>query len=249
MDWFVACGRGPGWAGIVVCLGLAIVGCRSVSRSNTDLVQSLGQHSSHPLEPLANSDTVSKRELRIRTADSMAKHGHRREAIALLLSAEAADPNGKPLDRKLAPLLAQEKDFDESLERYRRALQESPDDLELHNNYAWTLMESGQLRQAMRAAEQGLKVDLDDSRLASTLAAIHYRSGDRQAAFDLFRKHCGESGAHHNLALLDIDAGNIPSAIQHASQSIQSSERAHASVELYDALLAYTQASDDVSWR
>ncbi|MEZ6090018.1 MAG: tetratricopeptide repeat protein [Pirellulaceae bacterium] len=85
----------------------------------------------------------------------------------------------------------------------------------MSNNYAWTLMESGRLDEAMAEAIRGLNNDVDNVRLRTTLATIHYRRGDGTQALHHFERALGTTAAHYNLAILDIDSGNFDSARNH----------------------------------
>ena len=166
----------------------------------------------------------SERSLCMETANTVARKGHAVEAIKLYEHAERLDPDAAPLDSKLAPLYAAVGEQDASIERYRRCIKISPNDIELSNNFAWTLMEAQRFDQATAEANRGLQNEPDNARLLSTLAMVHYRQGDQAKALRLFEQAQGSSAAHHNLAILDIDAGKLEAAKKHLQTAKQSKE-------------------------
>jgi len=198
------------------------VGCGSINQNRE----------SDFLKPLASSSTAqaerepmpSERSLCLETAKTVAKQGHTTEAIKLYERAEQLDLAATPLDAELAPLYAEVGKKDAAIERYRRGVERSPSDSELSNNFAWTLMEAGRFDQAIAEANRGLQTDANHVRLRSTLAMIHYRQGDRAGALRHFEQAFGSTAAHHNLAILDIDAGDLDSAKTHLQLAKQSNE-------------------------
>lgn len=215
--------------GVLVTMLLLVVampigsGCSGMKKS----------HDSDFLKPLAASPVASKtkreplpseRTLCMETAKTVASQGHASEAIQLYERAEQLDPSAKPLDVELASLYADVGNHDAAIQRYQRCVARKPDDVELSNNFAWTLMEAQRFDQAITEANRGLQNSPDNVRLRSTLAMIHYRQGDRTAALHQFEQSLGSSAAHHNLAILDIDAGNLDAAQTHLEIAKQSAQ-------------------------
>lgn len=201
------------------------VGCGSVKKNRgSDFLKPLASSSSSEANP-KHEPMPSERSLCMETAKTVAAQGHAMEAIKLYERAEQLDPAAAALDAKLAPLYAEVGKQDAAFERYKRCVQLSPDDTKLSNNFAWTLMEAGRFDQAVDEANRGLQSDPNNVRLRSTLAMIHYRQGDRAGSLQHFQQAHGKTAAHHNLAILDIDAGNLEAAKKHlqiAKQSTQS---------------------------
>lgn len=201
-----------------------------------------------PLGGTASGDATGKpqpnrseRSLCIETAQTVAQQGHAVEAIKLFEHAEALEPTAPPLDAELAPLYADVGNHDAAIERYQRCLQSSPDDAAMSNNYAWTLMEARRFEQAIAEATRGLQHDADNVRLRSTLAMIYYRQGDHGAALQHFAQAQGTPAAHHNLAILEIDAGKLDSARDHLQIAMQSSPPNSPSEALLSALQTQTE--------
>ncbi len=194
---------------------LASVGCQSIR----------GTRSPEFIKPLAAKQDGSEvlyatpkneRELCIRTAAIVASSGHVTEAIKLYENAEQLDSNAAPLDRELAPLYAQAGDAEKSITRYQRAIRYLPNDAELQNNFAWTLLELNRPGQAIQVIETALQKFPENRRLQSTRAIASYHAGDRQDAIRRFTSLYGSSAAYHNVALLDVETGDP----EHAQSSI-----------------------------
>ena len=186
------------------------------------------------LKPLASSllnenetrrePLPSERSLCIETAKTVAAKGHAAEAIKLYERAEQLAPTAAPLDVEIAPLYADVGNQDAAIQRYQRCVQRKPNDVDLSNNFSWTLMEAERFDQAITEANRGLQSDPNNVRLRSTLAMVHYFKGDRAAALKHFEQAHGYTAAHHNLAILDIDAGNLNAAKTHLQIAKQSSQ-------------------------
>lgn len=163
--------------------------------------------------PVSRLDTPkNERDLCIQTAATVAARGHMTEAIALYEQAEKLDASGKSLDRELAPLYAQAGQSDQSLMRYQKAIANNPKDEELRNNHAWTLLEWNRVEEAIETLESAREKFPNNRRLQSTQAIAMYRRGDRAAALAQFTALYGASAAQHNLAMLDIEAGDAKNA-------------------------------------
>lgn len=208
---------------LLTLLPLAI-GCNSIEKDHqSDFLKPFASTESTGAKA-ANQPMPSERALCIETAKTVAAKGHAEEAIKLFERAEELDPTATALDADLAPLYAEVGDHDSAIERYKLCVQRTPDDAELINNYAWTLMEAGRFEQAIAEATSGVQKFPEDTRLRSTLAMVHYRNGDHAKSFQQWELAVGKTAAHHNLALLDIDAGNVDSAREHLRQAKQDPE-------------------------
>lgn len=209
----------------IVCLLSMSIGCTAMKQNReSDLVRPLAGTS--VTDRILNRGKMpSEHSLCMETAKTVAAQGHVDEAIKLYERAQELDPKTPRLDRNLAPLYAQTGDYKNAIACYQRMIQSSPSDPELSNNFAWTLMEAGRFEQAIEEANRGLKIDTDNHRLRMTMAMSCYRAGDHNEAFGHFERVCGPAGAHHNLAILDIDSGNPDSARIHLRMADQLEHR------------------------
>jgi len=213
----------------LVGLTLLSSGCGSFGKDKqTDFLKQFGpvgpQNAEAYSQPMPSEYTLC-----VETAKTVANQGHAVEAIKLYERAEFLKPTAPALDSNLAPLYASTGNHSAAIERYQRCAEQSPQDVELCNNFAWTLMEAGQFTEAVAEATRGLQLDGDNARLQGTLAMIHYRQGDHLKALRGFEKAHGPVAAHHNLSLLEIDSGNLESAKAHlkiANQATESNPKA-----------------------
>ena len=173
-------------------------------------------------------------EVCLETARSVAAAGHAREAILLYEKAEQL--SGEPKHRELAPLYAASGNTTKALERYREAVRYAQDDAELRNNLAWTPMEAGQLEESIEIARQGLLRQPNHPRLKTTSAVAEFKLGNRERAFELFRSVQGEAAAHHNIAMLEIDAGNESAANDRLAQAASHTDHAPETEQFRRAL-------------
>lgn len=210
------------------------VGCSGLKKNRSgEFVKPLASASTDP--KVRRQPMPDERTLCTETAKTVAEKGHAEEAIKLYQRAEELGASLAPLDKQLAPLYAQTGDFDSAVKRYKRLVSTSPQDIELCNNFAWTLMEAQQYGEAIAEARRGLALDAGNKRLHTTLAMIHYRQGDRTAALAQFATAHDTTAAHHNLAVLDIDAGNLRSAREHLRLASEDASQVNPQTE---ALLA-----------
>lgn len=210
------------YAAMMMVAGSLAIGCGSIEKKpEADFLKPLTS-AAPDVAKSKRQPLPSERSLCMQTAKTVASKGHAAEAIKLYEHVEQMDPTADPLDAELTSLYAEVGNHDAAIQRYKRIVERAPGDSDLSNNFAWTLMESGRYDQAIAEATRGLQNDSGNVRLKSTLAMIHYRKGDHTAALRHFSAALGESAAHHNLAVLEIDTGNIDSARAHLQQAMQS---------------------------
>lgn len=213
-----------------------LLGCGSIGRDKQPdflkpFAPSAPQHAKAFSQPLPSDYTLC-----VETAKTVAAQGHAIEAIKLYERAESLNPSAPALDSNLAPLYASTGNLSAAIERYQSCVNQFPKDVELCNNYAWTLMEAGRFPNAVAEATRGLQLDENNSRLLGTLAMIHYRQGDHLRALQGFEKAHGPVAAHHNLSLLEIDSGNLDAAKAHLQFANQANEEHSQSKVLLTAL-------------
>ncbi|MDA7874179.1 pilus assembly protein PilF [Rhodopirellula sp.] len=224
---------------LVLLLPLSL-GCGSIRKDKRqDFLKPFA--SVAPSGERGHSQTIpSDYTLCVETAKTVAALGHAEEAIKLYEHAETLDSAAPSLHSQLAPLYASLGDYFAAIARYQLCTAQSPDDVELCNNFAWTLMEAGQFKQAIAEANRGLQINNHHTRLQATLAMIHYQQGDDAKALQGFERAHGPIAAHHNLSLLDIDSGNLESAKDHLQIARQSPETNGQAEVMLTALEAQT---------
>lgn len=198
---------------------MATAGCQGMrTQKSNDFIEPLAMNNRSVGTEQATPE--SERQLCIQTAKTVAARGHFSEAIALYEQAEKLDSRFPPLDRELAPLHAERGQVEKAVTRYQRAIQATPDDAALWNNFAWTLLESNRSAQAINVVEEALVHFPTHRRLLSTRAVASYRAGDREDAIERFAELYGPSVAYHNIALLDVESGDLANARSAVQQSL-----------------------------
>lgn len=74
--------------------------------------------------------------------------------------------------------------------------------------------------QSMATIDEALSKFPNNRRLQSTRAVALNHDGDRPAAFAEFDTIYGDSAAHHNIAILDLEAGNEGAAHDAVVQAV-----------------------------
>lgn len=149
-----------------------------------------------------------ERELKIIAADEMTKHGLWNAAVDLYRQAESMSPKKPKLDAQLAPALAGAGQFPESIQRYRRLIEDDPRNAALVNNLAFTIMESGDPISAENEFRHALSIDPYHENAVVNLGLLMARQRRYEDALKLLVPAIGEAAAHHNLGVIAIDCGD-----------------------------------------
>lgn len=180
-----------------------------------------------------HNGAINKRALRdeqklcAETAKTLANAGHAKEASLLYEKAESLSNNKLNFDHELSSLHASLGNHDQAIQRYNKVLKKNVDAATV-NNYTWTLLEANRIEDAYRSVTEGLRRFPNDERLKSSLAVIEYRRGNLDHAFKTFEELVGASAAHHNLAVLAIDSGDIAEGKKHLDLAMQHSNGKNA---------------------
>lgn len=217
----------------VFLIGLSFAGCSGFGKPKSDPF--LKPLVAGPDQTLV-SGNQDERQLCLETAKSVAAKGHAVEAIKLYEKAESLGEHLETLDLELAALYAQIGRTDEAVIRYRRLIDRRTATPSTFNNLAWTLIESGRYGEATTAIEQGLSEFPENERLESAQAVVAYHLGDRQTALTQFASLYGQTSAHHNLAVLDLENGRLEQAMEHIERATQDPGCPSESIALRDSL-------------
>jgi Flp pilus assembly protein TadD len=176
------------------------------------------------------------RELCLIAADQMSEAGHWDDAVELYLKAESLAPKKPKLDAKLAPAFAGAGKYAESTSRYRRLLETAPNDAELRNNFAWTLMESGDVVRAEEEFRTAMRLSPHESRAAVNLGVLLARQKRYDEALAILTSSIGEPAAHHNIGVVAIEAGDEATAVRAFEKAVSLPGAPKASVEFLASL-------------
>lgn len=239
--------RDSGWGRVLgTCVVLVLLslsnGCSPWSKSKLFDVKSFSRSSPRTsskaevkVKPLSNSE---QRKLCLATAEQLAQSQHWSEAAQLYLKAESLGKPGQALDRELAPVLAANGQYPESIERYRRLLEKNPNEAALEVNFAWTLMEAGNLAEAEEHLRNVLRREPKNEVARMNLGTLLAKAGRTAEAYDAFQVVVGESAAHHNIGVLMLDLGERELAKQAFENALACSDCAAQTQQFLAALSA-----------
>jgi tetratricopeptide (TPR) repeat protein len=177
-----------------------------------------------------------ERALAITTADQMAKSGYFEEAVELYRQAETLGPKELMLDAQLAPALAGLGKYPESLARYRRLIEANPKDASLRTNFAWTLMESGDLVSAESELRAAVAIDIAYQPAQVNLGIVLAKQKRYEESLAILGPAIGESAAQHNIGVIAIDQGDESLAIASLEKALQHRDASPASQQLLTAV-------------
>ncbi len=225
----------------LLCMGLTLallgfqIGCTSFKKvANEPLLKPMSGDRS----PQFSGGKSSERKLCMETAKAVAEQGHAIEAIKLYERAEELGSARQRFDLELAPLYAQVNQLDQAIGRYQEVIQQGDATAEVYNNLTWTLIEAKRYGEAQSALDASLRQYPGDERLLGTQACLAYHRNDHEAAFQQFANLYGDTAAHHNLAVLEIENGKIDGGLAHLQIAATGPNASQNSVLLYETLQA-----------
>ena len=211
---------------LAAAIAVSFSGCSLLQRptsSSTD-VPIQASSTEQPMSQLGTALPAMKpgdeRELKLIAAEQMTENGYSEEAIELYLQAESMAPRKQPLDMQLAPLLAGVGEYPESIQRYQRLLKSDPKNADLINNYAYTIMESGDVKAAEIEFRRAIKINPSLENAATNLGMMLGRQQRYGEALEILIPVIGESAAHHNIGVVAIESGDDVAAIEHFTKAV-----------------------------
>ncbi len=160
-----------------------------------------------------------ERALKLIAADQMVENGYSAEAVELYREAESLSPRKAKLDLQLAAALASAGSYDESLARYERLLKRDKKNVSIINNYAYTLMESGNVAKAEAEFRRAIAIEPRFENAATNLGMLLAQQKRYGEALEVLVPVVGESAANHNLGVAAVEVGDEASAIRYFSKA------------------------------
>lgn len=157
----------------------------------------------------------------VATAEAMEKNGHEAEAIQQYELARKYDSSMPRISRRLAVLYDRQADFAHATQEYQRAIQETPKDADLLNNYGYFHYERGAWLEAEKWLRQALNANPQHVTASVNLALTLGQEGRYNEAFDLFAKSVGEAEAHVNMGFIYQTHGKRDEAKQAYRKALQ----------------------------
>jgi Tfp pilus assembly protein PilF len=169
----------------------------------------------------------------LKTADELAQHGHRREAIMLYERAQSLDPKVQ-VSRFLAVLYDQE-NSPEAFTEFNRALAASPKDADLLNDFGYYYYKRGDLTNAEQQLRAALSHSPRHEHAWVNLGMVLGEQGRYRESFEAFSKVVSQAAAHSNLGMILAKNGHLSEAQKEFRQALA----LEPNLEQPRALLAY----------
>ncbi len=146
------------------------------------------------------------------TADEMARHGYRREAIALYERARSLDSKHADVCRMLAVLYDLERDDKHALDEFQKAVRLTPKDANLLNDLGYFYFRRKDYQRAEMQFRAALKQAPDHEHALTNLGLSLGAQGRFESAFQAFEEAVGPAAAHSNVGMLLAKSGNAREA-------------------------------------
>jgi Flp pilus assembly protein TadD len=171
----------------------------------------------------------------VRTADELAQHGHRREAILLYERAQSLDPKVQ-VSRYLAVLYDQD-NSPEALTEYNLALAANPKDADLLNDFGFYYYKRGDLTNAEQQLRAAIGQSPRHERAWVNLGMVLGEQGRYRESFEAFAKVVSPAAAHSNLGMILAKNGRQAEAQKEFRQALS----LEPGLEQPRAVLAYLE--------
>lgn len=165
------------------------------------------------------------------TAEQLEQNGRAAEAIDQYLRARRFDPDLEGIAHHLAVLYDRAGDHERALPEYRRAIQESPKNADLWNDYGYFEYEREDYAAAEKHLRRALELAPKHPRAAVNLGLTLAEQGKYDDAQVAFEKAVSPAAAQHNLGIILARHG----------KTVEAAELLHAAAAA-DPTLKPTQA-------
>lgn len=138
------------------------------------------------------------------------------------------NPRHPEATHRLAILYDRQGDYEQSSQWFQRALKLKPGDPDLFCDIGYSHYSQGRYREAESHLKQAVAVAPDHARSHNHLGLVLAQKGDREGAFDAFRRaNCSPAQAHANLAVVLAINNHTQDARRHllAAQHLKSGDR------------------------
>ncbi len=136
------------------------------------------------------------------TAKELQAHGDAREAILLFERARRLDPHQRQVSRFLASLYDQQGNDTRALAEYHKALELTPRDPDLLNDFGYHCYRRHDWKQAEEYFHKALAQAPDHERAWVNLGLALGEQGRYSESFEAFSKVLGPAAAHSNMGVI-----------------------------------------------
>jgi tetratricopeptide (TPR) repeat protein len=172
----------------------------------------------------------------VTTADELASHGHRREAIQLYERARHFNARLN-VAHKLAVLYDQEGSDTLALAEYNKALKRDPTNADLQNDLGYFYYQRHDLAQAEHWLMKALERNAEHPQALVNLGMVRGYQGRYQESFEAFEKVVGPIAAQSNIGMILAKQGRHQEAIPCLRQALARDPR----ITQAKAVLAYLE--------
>lgn len=199
---------------LVLCVAIQfpLAGCATSSGTRPNLLAT-GAISQGPSQPASELPRKQAAAACLATADDLAQAGHEREAIIQYEKARAHDPK-LDLSHKLAVLYDRQGEDARALAEYRRALEKSPQNTDLLNDFGYFHYTRGNCSEAEKLLRQATQHEPCHPRAWINLGMALGTQGQFDASFAAFAKVVTPAEARANVAVLQARYGRADEARQ-----------------------------------
>ncbi|WP_158261288.1 MULTISPECIES: tetratricopeptide repeat protein [Pirellulaceae] len=170
------------------------------------------------------------------TAQTLHQEGHYREAALLLERARAEAPNAHDYSRQLAVLYDELGVSDKAENEFAIALDKTPNDANLHNDFGFFFLERGDNTRAEQQFRKALEIAPQHQLAQSNLARTLFKQNRLEEAYATYENALGTANAHHNMGVLFSQAGRDHEARMAFQEAIKADPKLDVSREFLASL-------------
>lgn len=148
----------------------------------------------------------------IETARKLQSQGHAREAIVLFERARELAPKDRTIARFLAVLYDQEGHDGRAVAEYNKAIEATPRDPDLLNDWGYYHYRRKDLKEAERIFHEAVSIAANHERACVNLGLVLGEQARYDEAFEAFARVLGPAAAHSNVGVILAGHGSIERA-------------------------------------
>ncbi|MEM7474509.1 MAG: tetratricopeptide repeat protein [Planctomycetota bacterium] len=190
---------------------LASSGCSSLTSSLRNDSQSVESPSALSIagqqKPLGSPEN-QELQIALETARLAEERGMDTDAIAAYEEVRRLNPKQPGVSHALAVLYDRGLMTDSAQKEYSAALQEAPNDANVHCDYGYFLYSTGRLFEAEESLRRAINLDANHQKSTVNLAVVLASQAKFDEAQFLFEKAIGPAAALHNIGMFQLRHGN-----------------------------------------
>lgn len=190
----------------------------------------------------SSSDVKRLREV---TGDQLSAAGHHDDAMRMYLWAGEEGGYSEALRHKTARSAAEADESDVAIQQFEAAINQSPDNSELLNDYGVLLHRQGDYAKAEAVLLRARMVDASNARVVMNLAATVAQQGRESEAINLYKSVVGPAVANYNLGVMLVEKGRFDTAHKYFSMALKLDPKLAAAEQFIKSLDRAEKAAAD----